>query len=178
MEYKQQLCRAMELLARNPKTIFLGQAVNRPGTGISPTLEGVPAERRVELPVAEEMQLGMSVGMALSGLIPVSIFTRWNFLILAANQLVNHLDKLEAMSGGGYRPRVIIRTAIGSERPLHPREQHIGDFTGPFAEMCPQIHFVRLTEPSEIVGAYQYALEREDGRSTVLVEFADYYNEK
>ena len=38
----------------------------------------------------------------MSGKIPVSIFPRWNFLLLAINQLVNHLDKLNEMTNNKY----------------------------------------------------------------------------
>ena len=33
------------------------------------------------------------------------------------------------MSQGKFKTKVIIRTSIGSQRPLHPQHQHIGDFT-------------------------------------------------
>jgi pyruvate/2-oxoglutarate/acetoin dehydrogenase E1 component len=165
------------MLGRAPKTIFLGQAVACPGTAMTNTLSNVPREKLLELPVAEELQMGMSTGMALTGLIPVSIFPRWNFLLLAVNQVVNHLDKLSAISAGGYQPKVIIRTSIGSERPLHPQHQHVGDFTDAFRLMCRSIEVIRLDEPEAIFPAYQKALEREDGRSTLLVEYGDYYNE-
>jgi hypothetical protein len=49
------------------------------------TLTEVPRERLIELPVAEEMQMGMTLGMALAGFVPVSIYPRWNFLLLAMN---------------------------------------------------------------------------------------------
>jgi pyruvate/2-oxoglutarate/acetoin dehydrogenase E1 component len=132
----------------------------------------------MELPVTEELQMGMATGMALAGLVPVSIFPRWNFLLLAANQVVNHLDKIPLMSSGGFRPRVIIRTGIGSERPLHPQHQHVGDFTDAFRLMCKTIEIVRLEEPEDIFPAYQKALERTDGTNTILVEYGDYYSEK
>ena len=124
------------------------------------------------------MQMGMCNGLALAGYIPVSIFPRWNFLLLAANQIVNHLDKFQVMSNGGYSPKVIIRTSIGSERPLHPQHQHVGDYTEAFRGMCTTIEVVRLDEPWQIFPAYERALLREDGRSTLLVEWGDYYNEK
>ena len=38
--------------------------------------------------------MGMTIGLLMAGKIPVSIYPRWNFLLLAINQLVNHLDKL------------------------------------------------------------------------------------
>ncbi len=178
MRYFDELKRSMEYLAGDPRVVFLGQAVAVPGTAITSTLTGVPREKLLELPVGEEMQTGMAIGLALAGQIPVSIYPRWNFLLLAANQVVNHLDKLAAMSAGGYVPRVIIRTSIGSERPLHPQHQHVGDFTAGFRLLCSTINIIRLEEPEQIYPAYQEALERADGRSTILVEHGDYYHEK
>ena len=178
MKYFEELCRAMELLASDKRVVFIGQAVAVPGTGMSNTLKKVPPEKLVELPVSEEMQMGMATGLALSGLVPVTIFPRWNFLLLAVNQLVGHLDKLPLMSNGGYRPKVIVRTGIGAVRPLHPHHQHVGDFTDAFRLMCKTLEIIRLEEPGDVFPAYRHALERDDGKSTVLVEYGDYYNEK
>lgn len=178
MKYFDELKRAMEFLAQDPRAIFMGQAVTVAGTAMSNTLKNVPLEKRIELPVAEELQMGIATGMALTGLIPVSIFPRWNFLLLAINQLVNHLDKVSVMSNGGYKTKVIIRTGIGSQRPLHPQFQHTGDYTEAVQAMCTTIEVIRLEEPTDIFPAYEKALMREDGRSTILVEYGDYYNEK
>ena len=136
----------MDFLAKDPDIIFLGQAVECAGTAMSNTLKDVPARMKLELPVDEEMQMGMTNGLALQGKLPVSIFPRWNFLVLAANQLVNHLDKFPLMSNGRYQPKTIIRTGIGSERPLHPQHQHVGDFTEAFRIMCPNIDIILLLE--------------------------------
>ena len=178
MKYFDEMCRAMEFLARDPRTIFLGQAVGCPGTAMSNTLKNVSRDKLLELPVTEEMQMGISNGLALGGHVPVSIYPRWNFLLLAVNQIVNHLDKFPIVSNGGYQPKVIIRTGIGSERPLHPQHQHVGDFTEAFRLMCKTIEVIRLDEPEQIFPAYKKALEREDGCSTIIVEYGDYYNEK
>jgi pyruvate/2-oxoglutarate/acetoin dehydrogenase E1 component len=179
LQYKSELTRATDYLAKNPKTIFLGQSVVYPGNSIFKTLENVPAEQKIEMPVFEETQLGMCIGLALAGYIPVSIYPRFNFLLLAMNQLVNHLDKLPIITQGKARPKVIIRTAIGSERPLFPGVQHSGDFTDAFKALKLQnVEMVRLDEPDQIFPAYRKALERADGKSTLLIEFGDYYNEK
>ena len=178
MKYFDEMKSSMEWLARDPRTVFIGQAVEVPGTAMSNTVKDIPIARRIELPVAEELQMGMSIGLALQGQVPVSIYPRWNFLLLAANQLVNHLDKIGVMSNGGYQPRVIIRTSIGSQRPLHPQFQHIGDFTESLRLMCTTVEVVRLDEPRQIFPAYERALLRDDGRSTLLVEWGDYYGEK
>ena len=88
----------MNYLSKNRKTIFIGQAVSVPGTAMSTTLVDIKKDKKIELPVTEEMQMGITVGMLMSGLIPVSIYPRWNFLLLSINQLVNHLDKLNIMT--------------------------------------------------------------------------------
>jgi pyruvate/2-oxoglutarate/acetoin dehydrogenase E1 component len=168
----------MRWLAEQDHTIFLGQAVEVQGTAMFNTLTEVNPDQKVEMPVAEEMQMGMAIGMAMGGLVPITIYPRWNFLLLAVNQLVNHLDRIAYVSNREYLPKVIIRTSIGSERPLHPQHQHVGDFTDAFRLMLNSVEVIRLDEPEEIFPAYQKAYERSDGRSTLIVEYGDYYNEK
>jgi pyruvate/2-oxoglutarate/acetoin dehydrogenase E1 component len=178
MKYFDELKRSMDWLGSKQDTLFLGQAVSFPGTGMTNTLKDVSDIKKLEMPVNEDLQMGMTTGMALNGTVPISIFPRWNFLILAANQIVNHLDKISLMSEGGYRPKVIIRTAIGSQRPLHPQHQHVGDFTGGFKAMCDTLEIIRLDEPNQIFDSYVRSYERDDGKSTILVEWGDFYNEK
>lgn len=178
MKYFDELKKSMDWLAEKQDTIFLGQAVEFPGTAITNTLRDVNADKLFEMPVNEDMQMGLTLGMSLNGTVPVSIYPRWNFLLLAANQIVNHVDKIKIMSNGGYQPKIIIRTSIGSQRPLHPQHQHIGDFTAGFKSMCDFVDIIRLDEPYQIFESYKYAYERTDKRPTILVEWGDYYNEK
>ena len=178
MKYFDELKRAMNFLADHDKTIFIGQAVAHAGTAMTNTLKDVPKNKLREMPVTEELQMGVATGLALDGWIPINIYPRWNFLLLAVNQLVSHLDRLPHISNNGYNPKVIIRTSIGSERPLHPQYQHVGDFTDSFKRILDNIDIIRLEEPEDIFLAYKKALERSDGRQTILVEYGDYYNEK
>lgn len=179
MKYFSELQRAMSLLADNPKTLFIGQAVEYEGTGLFESIKHIPENKKMELPVAEYLQSGLANGLAIEGgIIPVSIFPRWNFLLIAIDQIVNHLDKFITMSEGRCTPKVIIRVAVGSEYPVDPQCQHKGNFSSAFRSMCKTIDIIELNEPEEIVPAYLKALNREDGRSTILVEFADYSKEK
>ena len=116
MTYFNELKRAMDWLAAQPNILFLGQAVGCAGTAMTTTLKDVPDALKLELPVAEETQLGMSYGLALEGFVPVSVFPRLNFFILAMNQLVNHVDKYPLISD--YKAKVIIRTGHGSTRAI------------------------------------------------------------
>ena len=168
----------MSLLAEHPSTVFIGQAVEYEGTGLYDSLKHLPVNKRIELPVAEYLQTGMANGMAIAGMIPVSTYPRWNFLLMGTDQIVNHLDKFTIMSDGRCKPKVIIRVAVGSEYPVDPQCQHKGNFSEAFRNMCQTINIVELHEPQDIVSAYKYALEREDGVSTILVEFADYCKTK
>ena len=178
MKYFDELKKSMNYLAKNKKTIFIGQAVEVPGTAMTNTLKEINSKKLLELPVAEEMQMGITTGLALDGNIPVSIFPRWNFLLLAMNQLINHLDKINIMSTNGFKTKAIIRTGVGSQRPLHPQHQHIGNFTDAVKKMCTSIDVISLQESEDIFPSYKKALNRNDGKSTILVEFGDYYNEK
>lgn len=168
----------MDYLAKDQRTIFIGQAVSYPGTSMTNTLKNIPSKKLYELPVAEEMQMGITTGLALNDIIPISIYPRWNFLLLAINQLINHLDKVKIMSNGKFNTKAIIRTGIGSKRPLHPQHQHIGDFTDAVQKMCTTIEIIKLKKPENIFPAYKKALNRKDGKSTILVEYGDFYNEK
>ena len=168
----------MNFLGSKKGTIFIGQAVEVPGTAMSNTLSDVPKDKLLELPVAEEMQMGMTLGLAMDGNIPISIFPRWNFLLYGMNQLINHMDKYNVMTGKGKNIKTIIRTGVGSQRPLHPQHQHIGDFTDSIKKMCTTIDVIKLKEPEDIFPAYEKAFNRTDGINTIIVEFGDYYNEK
>ena len=155
MKYFEELKKSMEWLSEKPDTLFLGQAVEYDGTAITNTLKNIPKEKKLEMPVNEDMQVGISLGMGLNGTVPVSIFPRWNFLLLGANQLINHIDKIKIMSNGGYTPKIIIRTSIGSQRPLHPQHQHIADFTSAFKAMSDTIDIIKLDEPNQIFESYK-----------------------
>ena len=50
MKYFEELKKAMSLLAENPKTLFIGQAVEYEGTGLFDTMAHLPANKKLELP--------------------------------------------------------------------------------------------------------------------------------
>lgn len=163
----------MEMLAEHPDTIFLGQSIVYPGTGLFDSVAHLPAHKKYEMPVAENLQMGVSIGLALTGKIPISIYPRWNFIIGATDQIVNHLDKLYLMSNGGFTPKVIVRVSIGSVDPIDPQDQHKGDFTEAFRSMCKNINILKVDEPEQIFPAYQFAIHGTD-HPTIVVENADF----
>ena len=178
MKYKQELIRAMEWLGEKDDVLFLGQACRVSGHSISSTITNVPMEKRVELPVFEETQMGISTGMALEGFVTVTMFPRFDFFILACNQLVNHLDKMQEMSKGKMNPKVIMRVSVGSKNPLDAGPQHTQNHTEAFRKMLTNVNVVELLEPEQIFPAFKEAYEREDNRPTLLVEHGEFYGTK
>lgn len=164
-----ELLKAMTWLGEQPDTIFLGQSVLYPGAKTYASLEGVPRAKCLEMPVAEALQLGISIGLSLEGFTPVSIFPRINFLLCATDMLVNHLDKLPLFSD--YRPKVIIRTIVGAKAPLDAGPQHTGDYTRALASMLETMHVRRLYDGADaehVMDVYQEAYR--DRESTLVVE--------
>jgi pyruvate/2-oxoglutarate/acetoin dehydrogenase E1 component len=89
------------------------------------------------------------------------------------NQLINHLDVFEEMSREEYKPKVIIRTAVGATKPLEPGLQHGKDISYMLDVGLKNINVVRLTNKEDIVPEYLKALNSDT--STVLVEYRDLY---
>lgn len=171
-KYKEQIIQAMHLLAEDPRVLFIGQNVKYGGAiAIEETLKDIPDERKLELPIAEDFQVGFCLGLSLMEFVPVCVLPRMDFLIIAANQIVNHLDKMKEMSAGQFRPKVIVRTCIGAKNPLNPGPQHTGDYTKMLWACLANIDVVKLEQAEDIVPAYRAALESE--RSTILIEIGE-----
>ena len=166
--YSEEITKAMNFLAEDQRVIFLGQSVAYPGHIMTETLKDIPLERKIELPVFEDVQLGISTGLALAGYLPVSIYPRLDFLIIAVNQLVNHLDKLSEMSAQQFNPKVIIRTMVGSNVPLQSGPQHTQDHTEALRKLVTNIDIYRLETYDQIMPAYQAAYAA--NKSSILIE--------
>ena len=174
-KYKEEVQKGMDYLAAHKDTIFVGQAVEYKGTAVTHQVKNYEPEKLLELPVAEDFQAGFCLGLALDGKIPVSIYPRMNFVVLAINQIVNHLDKWILMSDGESRPKVITKAIVGSSYPLDPGHQHKANYTEALKSMCETINVVELIYPEQVVLEYMKALDREDGISTLIIEHGDLY---
>jgi pyruvate/2-oxoglutarate/acetoin dehydrogenase E1 component len=164
----------MEAIGEQRRAIVIGQAVKYPGTGMSKTFEKVPPEKLIEFPVMENTQLGVSIGLSLAGFHPVlSVFPRWNFLLAACDQLVNHLDKLPIYST--YKPSVLIRVASGNPSPLDPGPQHIGEYSPAFKLLLKTVRIAQLFDPNKIVE--EYACQFSAGGSAIIVEYPSLYDQ-
>lgn len=169
--YKDELTNVMTMLGERENTVFIGQQIVYAGNPMSTTLTNVPKEKMIELPVMEETQMGMSLGIAMTGKTVITFYPRWDFIILAANQLINHLDKYELMTN--KKANVLIRLGKGSDKPLDPGHQHKGNYFKEFSSMCSNIKFHNLLTAADISKSYEEAYSL--GGIHVLVEYPELY---
>ena len=171
--YKDALTNSMTYLGQQPDTVFIGQQVLWHGNPMSTTIGEIPKDKLIELPVMEESQMGMSLGMAMAGQFVVTFYPRWDFLICATNQLLNHVDKINIMSQGKWKPNMIIRLGKGSDKPLDPGYQHRGNYLEEFKSMCANIKFWDLKDTNNIEEIYKNAYA--EGGIHVIVEYPELY---
>lgn len=169
--YSDAVTQAMGWLAAKPQTLFVGQAVRFDGQLLHKTLAEVPMDQRIEMPVIEDFQMGFCTGLAMQGYLPVCIYPRWDFLLLAANQLVNHLDKLPLM--GPFSPKVIIRTAVGDTRPLNPGPQHTQNHSAAFRRMLRTVQVIEIEGADDVMHSYKRAFSLP--QSCIVVEKMENY---
>ena len=169
MKYLEEVDRGMKLLANN--SIIIGQAVRYKGHAITRQANFWPEDKRIELPVAEEMQTGLALGMSINGDIVVSIYPRMNFLICGANQLLNHLDKWELM--GCNKPHIILKAVVGSEYPLDPGHQHKANWAEEINSMCEKVNVFNLIYAHQIFSVYDFCIKNKGVH--LIIEHGDLY---
>lgn len=165
MSFQTAVVQAMNCLAKDPHAIFVGQSLKWDGAAIFHSLEGVPLAQREEFPVAENLQLGYCTGLSLMGRLPICIYPRMDFLLLAMDQLVNHLDKLPTF---GWKPKVIIRCRVGQKTPLDAGPQHTQNHTKALYSMLETVKVLEVCTPAKVEWAYNEAIKYE--LSTLIVE--------
>lgn len=180
--YKQALTDAMTTLAKNPKVVFLGYNVGH-GSKAGGTLVGVPQDQLIEMPLAENLMMGVAIGMALEGYIPVVYFERFDFITNALDQIVNHLDKIAGLSDVEFKPCCIIRAVVGNtKKPLFTGITHTQDFTEAIRKMVgfPVKELSGVGRACTINSYYESSLvcAASGDSSSLIVEYKDLYDQQ
>lgn len=85
-------------------------------------------EKRVfGTPLSEDAMTGVALGAALSGLRPVHVHIRVDFLLLGMNQIANMMSAVRYMSGGKLKVPVVLRAVVGrgwGQGPQHSKTLH------------------------------------------------------
>jgi acetoin:2,6-dichlorophenolindophenol oxidoreductase subunit beta len=103
-------------MARDPSVIVMGLGVDD-FRGIYGTTRGLQERfgpgRVSDTPLSEDGMTGVAIGAALSGLRPIHVHIRMDFLLLAMNQLINIAAKSRYMYGGAVSVPIVVRSVIG-----------------------------------------------------------------
>ncbi len=172
MKYQKAIEQEMEKLAEDEKVIFLGYNLLYGPKGCG-TFGNIPKEKCIETPLAENLMVGLAMGLALEGFKPVLFFERHDFMLIALDALVNHLDKIERLSKGQFKAKVIIKATVGATAPIYPGLQHMQDFTEIFKKLF-NFPVFELNNVKDIKKYYEEA--RNNSNSVMLIERKNLYS--
>jgi len=117
LSYAAAIREALELaLSRDERVFVMGQGVDDPVGmfGITLDLHKKYGEDRVfDTPLSENALTGVATGAALTGMRPIYMHNRPDFLLLAMDQIVNHASKWSYMFGGRIHVPIVIWAAVG-----------------------------------------------------------------
>lgn len=98
MTVKESIQQELKALSKNEHVVFLGENVINSGR-IYGCLDEVPINRCIEMPVAENLIAGCGIGLVLSGYLPIVVFQRMDFMLIAADAIINHAALMPKMTG-------------------------------------------------------------------------------
>ena len=123
-----------EEMARDPMVMMIGEDIGV-GEGTWKCSKGLREEygdlRMKDSPISEAGFTGMCIGMALTGMRPISEIMFADFMLVAMDQIVNQMNKVCYMSGGQKNVPMVIRTTIGAGRAA--AAQHSQSLLAPIA---------------------------------------------
>ena len=153
LSYVAAIREALELaLARDECVFVMGQGVDDPVGmfGITLDLHKKYGEDRVfDTPLSENALTGVAIGAALSGMRPVYMHNRPDFLLLAMDQIVNHASKWSYMFGGNIHVPLVIWAVVG--RGWGGGAQHTQTLQGLFNHV-PGLRLVMPSRPCDAKG--------------------------
>ena len=120
-------------LAADPRVILIGEDIRSPYGGAFKVTQGLSdrfPDRVLNTPISEAAIVGVGSGLALEGMRPVVEIMFGDFVLLAADQFVNHAAKFRWMYNEQVQVPLIVRTPMGGHRgygPTHSQslEKHL-----------------------------------------------------
>ena len=154
---------ALEMeMERDPRVMLLGLDVGRLG-GVFRTTSGLIEKfgtaRVVDTPLAEAGIIGASLGLALSGMVPVAEIQFLGFTSQAFHQMGPQLAKYRQRSGGRYHCQVTVRAPFGGG--IRSPEFHSDAVEAQFVQ-TPGIKVVMPSNPYDAKGLLLEAIRDPD----------------
>ena len=155
-------------MKNNDNVIVMGEGMDEP-KGIEGTVLGLAKEfgrdRVVDLPLAENGSMGVAVGAAMAGMLPIVVHRRMDFMVLAMDQIINHAGKWYYMFGGRQNIPVVVKCTIGQG--WGAGAQHSQSLQAFFVH-SPGIKVVMPSEPYDAKGLFISCME--DPNPVIFIE--------
>jgi pyruvate dehydrogenase E1 component beta subunit len=132
ISFKNAVTEAMTEIGK-ANSVFIGYNIKY-GNAMG-NLVNVDDSQKIETPVAENLMAGLAIGMSFEGFRPVVYYERHDFMLVAADAIVNHANHIERISHGEYECPVIFRTVVADSGPFYSGPTHSQDFTNGFRNM-------------------------------------------
>jgi pyruvate/2-oxoglutarate/acetoin dehydrogenase E1 component len=169
MKYVDAIRTALDdAMAADPSVIVMGLDVDDHKAIQGSTLGLVDkyGVRRVfGTPLSEDAMTGIAIGAAMTGLRPIHVHIRMDFLLLAMNQLVNVAAKASSMYGGHVKVPLVVRAMIGKS--WGQGAQHSQGLQSLFMHI-PGLKVVAPSTPRHAYGCLRAAIE--DDNPVIFVE--------
>lgn len=124
MRYVESLNQALHgLLADQPEVCLIGEDLLDPYGGAFKVAKGLSTaypDQVMTTPISEAGLTGVAIGMALRGFRPIVEIMFGDFLMLTADQIVNHATKFGFMYNDQVTVPLTIRTPMGGHRGYGP----------------------------------------------------------
>jgi len=169
---KEALAQALE---RDKRVFLIGEGIDDPG-GVFGTTVGLKEkfgrDRVMDMPIAENGLTGVVNGAAMTGMHPVMIHMRVDFLPMAMDQMVNHAAKWSYMTAGRVKVPVTFRAIVG--RGWGSAAQHSQSLQSLFAHI-PGIQVLMPASPYDAKGMLLSSIAGD--RPTLIIEHRWLYDQ-
>jgi len=163
-----------QCLAKDPAVYLMGLGVPDPKGIFGSTLglqEKYGSARVMDMPASENGMTGVAIGSALVGMRPIMTHQRFDFAVLAMEQIVNQAANWHYMFGGQMSVPLVIRMIVGRGWGQGP--QHSQSLQAWFVHV-PGLKVVMPTTPYDAKGLLISSIE--DNNPVIFIEHRWLYN--
>jgi pyruvate dehydrogenase E1 component beta subunit len=175
--YREAISEALvQAMEKDERVFIMGIGVDDPKGIFGTTLDAYRkfgGKRVFDTPLSENALTGIGLGSAISGMRPVMVHARVDFLLLAMDQIINHAAKWQYMFGSQMKVPLTIRAIIG--RGWGQAAQHSQSLQALFAHI-PGLKVVMPSSPYDVKGLLMASIE--DEAPVIFIEHRWLYEQK
>ena len=151
-----------DLLAEDDRVVILGEDVG-PRGGVFRATDGLHGQygdlRVLDTPLAESSIIGIAIGMAVAGLLPIAEIQFADFIHSAFDQLLSEASRMHYRSNGDFPVPMVVRAPWGGG--VHGALYHSQAIEAFYAHI-PGLKVVAPSTPADVAGLLRQAMDDPD----------------